>query len=361
MTSTRVDGRILKKNMSDIRCTSAFVYSYTYNMAGKGGIERGGGEDSPNDIALEQDPGHDILIDGVDLADLGQLQGARRAREEEAHNDEDGVVEDADGHVLGEQGQDGRHDERRQHHAADQTRDEQLLPDDGLLRLTVALLRVTREVGAQDHEDQGDGHASRAGHGAGHAVLDERALLEKEPLQIRDGGDDHGEEHGPQRRVHEFPEESVGLGGDNVQEIDRALQGLWQARICLLGPAGDAGGRLLGPQPETLRHPLDALRDLRLLVLADARERHNALVVVAVDVLPGSVRGAGPRRARLVVVLAVAVAVRVFPWGGAAVVVGAELGEGRLRQVHDGRPSGRLIGVRCTAPVALAILLIVGL
>lgn len=55
----------------------------------------------PNNIALEQYLGHDKLIYLIKLAYLCELQCAGRSTEKEAHNDEDGVVENADRNKLG--------------------------------------------------------------------------------------------------------------------------------------------------------------------------------------------------------------------------------------------------------------------
>lgn len=77
ITSTSVEGRILEKKKL---------------LASRTSRPHNSKKDSPDDIALEEDLGHDRLIDLINLTDLGKLQSARGAREEEAHNDKDRIV-----------------------------------------------------------------------------------------------------------------------------------------------------------------------------------------------------------------------------------------------------------------------------
>lgn len=58
----------------------------------------------PYDIALEQDAAHGFFINHVDLANLSQLQRARGASEEKAHDNENGVIQNADVEKLGRDG-----------------------------------------------------------------------------------------------------------------------------------------------------------------------------------------------------------------------------------------------------------------
>lgn len=77
MTSTKVEGRILATCVSmDVQVIELL----------------GAGQYIPDDVALEENVRHDTLINLVDLADLRQLERAGRAGEEEADDDEDGVV-----------------------------------------------------------------------------------------------------------------------------------------------------------------------------------------------------------------------------------------------------------------------------
>ena len=94
------------------------------NLQCKHDQDQGAGEDH-DDVACGEKVAHGAHEDAVDLADLGELQCRRSACKQEADDDEDGVVENADGNKLCDEGQHRGHDDRRENHARQQRRVEE--------------------------------------------------------------------------------------------------------------------------------------------------------------------------------------------------------------------------------------------
>lgn len=162
MTSTKVDGRIL----TYVLIYGALHCDESANI-GFGNV--------PYYVALEKDSRHDALIHLVDLADLRKLKSARGSGQEEANNDENRVVQNADRHILGKDGQDRGHDEGRQNHTAQQRGDEKLRSNLVLLGVShlLALLSVASEVGSENDQNQGHSDSGTRLNGVGKTVLDE--------------------------------------------------------------------------------------------------------------------------------------------------------------------------------------------
>lgn len=271
ITRMRVEGRIL----SGV-------------SASRAALCRGTGFSLPNNIALEQNSAHGLLKDTVDLADLSQLQGARSAGEQEADNDKDGVVENADGHVFGHQREHGGHDGGGQDHAAEERGDQELVTDTLLLRIESFILGhgVARKVGTQHNQDQRDGDISTGTDGIGDTVLDERALFEEQTLKGRDGGHQDGKKHGPERGVHELPDEVVELLANPLHELEERLD---RSGGFLVQVAGTLGGRVSKTNKGGLCRRGGSRQETAGLFIVfqrwDAREGlHTALVAVKIDV-----------------------------------------------------------------------------
>lgn len=124
----------------------------------------------PDNITLHQQLGHDAHENIVELADLCELESARCAGEQEADNDKDGVVEDANGDVFGKDGEHGCHEQSGQEHAADKSSDEQvalfLFAFGGCGEFFLGQ-GVAGEVGAEDNQDQRNSHTAALADGAG--------------------------------------------------------------------------------------------------------------------------------------------------------------------------------------------------
>lgn len=253
------------------------------------------GSDSPHDVALEQDLRHGAHVDVVDLADLRQLQGRRRPREQEADDDEDRVVQDAHGHVLGREREDGRHDQGRQQHPRDQGRDDELALLLGILHVLDGFLGegVAGEIRAQDDEDQRDGDLAVLVDGAGDRVAEEGSLVEEQALQGWYGRHDDGRQHRPQGGVHEVPHalhEGACPGGHGRQPLlYRGWKSVERRLRFLMAATGQTTAtsacRALIPLPNTLDTGRGRLFQTPNL---DTGERHHQ----SIGVLTGQERTA---------------------------------------------------------------------
>lgn len=159
-----------------------FVEPYILHCRFGGRGERKEKANIPDHIAMKQQPRHRPDKHAIDLAHLRELQRARRPRQQEAHDDENGIVQDADGDVFGEQGEERGHEEGGDEHAADQAEVEHL----GLLARGADVgggfrgESVAGEVGAEDDEDEGDGDVAGLLDGTGDAIVDEGGGGEEE-------------------------------------------------------------------------------------------------------------------------------------------------------------------------------------
>lgn len=109
--------------------------------------------DIPDNVTLEKQFAHHTLVDTVDLADLCQLQSTRCTGEQEADDDEDRIVQDADWDIFCCESKQRCHDDSWQQHARDERCDHQLGTNLVLLRVWVERFlgkSVSGEVSAQN-------------------------------------------------------------------------------------------------------------------------------------------------------------------------------------------------------------------
>ena len=103
MTRIRVEGRILHMLAQfDLMYTGAKI------------------SDLPNDIALKQDSAHGLLEDIVDLADLSELKRTGCASEQEANDNKNRIVENANVDIFRNKSKHGGHDSGWKNHTAKQ-------------------------------------------------------------------------------------------------------------------------------------------------------------------------------------------------------------------------------------------------
>lgn len=168
-----------------------------------------GGREDPDDVALEEQLRHYSNIYVVDLADLCQLQGAWCPCQEEAHNHEDRVIHYADWDVLRSECKERCHDQRRDQHSTKQAGNQEFLLDLLLLGISghgIFGKGVSREIGTQNNENQGDGDTATLINGTSDGVSNEGSWLIECALEHGGRGNDDCDEHSPERRVHEFPQ-----------------------------------------------------------------------------------------------------------------------------------------------------------
>ena len=110
-----------------------------------------------DDVAGSEEVAHSTHEDTIDLANLGELERGRCTCKQEANDDEDGIVKNADWDELRNQRQHGCHDDRRQDHAGEQGRVEKsALFGLGFWCGGKLILRQGRasKVGAEDHQNE---------------------------------------------------------------------------------------------------------------------------------------------------------------------------------------------------------------
>ena len=119
--------------------------------------------DIPDDVALEKQFAHHALVDTVDLANLCQLQSTWCTGEQEADDNENWIVQDADWDVFRGESKERRHDNGWEQHARDERSDHQLSTDLVLLGIWVErFLRkgIAGKVGAQNDQNERNGNTS---------------------------------------------------------------------------------------------------------------------------------------------------------------------------------------------------------
>ena len=181
----------------------------SYELVSKDFIKKKCEEDIPDNIGLEQNLAHNSLVNAINLANLSKLKCRRRTSQQEADNDENWIIYNADWHVLGDKRQNRCHDDGWEEHSGDERSNQKLGAD---LRLLGILIQgslwqsIACKVGTKNNQNQRNRNASRLRNSSSEGVSDERALLEEETLEVWDRGYDDGEQHSPKRRVHECPQ-----------------------------------------------------------------------------------------------------------------------------------------------------------
>lgn len=193
-------------------------------------------------ITRHEQTTHSSHENPINLANLRELQCRRSTRQQETDDDEDGIVENADGDEFRCQGKHGSHDDYREDHAGEEGSVEEfplfflLLGGSGELVLREG---GASEVGSQDDEDERDGDVSTLLDCAGDGVGDEGSLGEEEVLEVGDGGDDQSGQHGPERWVHLSPN-ALEEDGEVVANCGKdLLNRIWETTEEVAGECAD--------------------------------------------------------------------------------------------------------------------------